>query len=141
MTTEILRSSIDLFRRLPSSNIATNLDLVLGLLPELTEDILAEVDQPLQVKVDSSGKEYLVSLNQSRRRRRTRRLTVSTTGISRATTIEMETPIGEVPLSNVRKRKPTPNSLCSLSGPDLLGPTSTTQSFTMEQHPLIGQES
>jgi capping protein beta len=60
MSAEVLRSSLDLFRRLPPQNISSNLDLVLGLLPELTEDILAEIDQPLIVKLDSSGKEYLV---------------------------------------------------------------------------------
>lgn len=56
-----LTSVLDLFRRLPSEATAANVDRILSLRPDLTEDILSSVDQPLRVQADSSGKDYLVS--------------------------------------------------------------------------------
>lgn len=58
-----LSSCLDLMRRLPPQNVEENLDLLVSIVPELAEDLLASVDQPLKVQTDSSGRQYLVSLN------------------------------------------------------------------------------
>ncbi|GEM10936.1 WASH complex, F-actin capping protein, beta subunit [Rhodotorula toruloides] len=56
-----LTASLDLLRRLPPQQIAQNLALLTDtLLPDLADDLLSSVDQPLAVKVDSSSREYLV---------------------------------------------------------------------------------
>ncbi|KAJ1833916.1 F-actin-capping protein subunit beta [Coemansia sp. RSA 2706] len=53
--------ALDLMRRLPPQNIEENLVTLLEVLPELTEDLLSAVDQPLKVRRDeAAGKEYLV---------------------------------------------------------------------------------
>ncbi|KAJ2123495.1 F-actin-capping protein subunit beta [Coemansia sp. RSA 720] len=53
--------ALDLMRRLPPQSVEENLVTLLEVLPELTEDLLAAVDQPLKVRQDTStGKEYLV---------------------------------------------------------------------------------
>ncbi|KAJ2501881.1 F-actin-capping protein subunit beta [Coemansia sp. RSA 1972] len=53
--------ALDLMRRLPPQSVEENLVTLLEVLPELTEDLLAAVDQPLKVRQDAqSGKEYLV---------------------------------------------------------------------------------
>lgn len=56
-----LTASLDLLRRLPPQQVAQNLALLSEtVLPDLADDLLSSVDQPLQVKVDSSSREYLV---------------------------------------------------------------------------------
>eukprot|EP00003_Mantamonas_plastica_P024015 TRINITY_DN441_c0_g1_i1.p1 TRINITY_DN441_c0_g1~~TRINITY_DN441_c0_g1_i1.p1 ORF type:complete len:272 (-),score=76.54 TRINITY_DN441_c0_g1_i1:665-1453(-) len=55
-----LESALDLMRRLPPSEVSENLGGILDLVPDLTEDLLAAVDQPLEVAVDSSGRDYLL---------------------------------------------------------------------------------
>ncbi|KAJ1741110.1 F-actin-capping protein subunit beta [Coemansia sp. RSA 989] len=52
--------ALDLMRRLPPQNIEENLVTLLEILPELTEDLLSAVDQPLKIRTDVEGKEYLV---------------------------------------------------------------------------------
>ncbi|KAI8323125.1 F-actin capping protein, beta subunit [Martensiomyces pterosporus] len=53
--------ALDLMRRLPPQNIEENLVTLLGILPDLTEDLLSSVDQPLKIRRDAgAGKEYLV---------------------------------------------------------------------------------
>ncbi|KAJ2809191.1 F-actin-capping protein subunit beta [Coemansia guatemalensis] len=53
--------ALDLMRRLPPQSVEDNLVTLLEALPELTEDLLSAVDQPLKVRQDSAeGKEYLV---------------------------------------------------------------------------------
>jgi hypothetical protein len=57
-----LTASLDLLRRLPPQQVTQNLALLSDtVLPDLADDLLSSVDQPLQVKVDSSSREYLVS--------------------------------------------------------------------------------
>lgn len=57
-----LTASLDLLRRLPPQQVAQNLALLTDtVLPDLADDLLSSVDQPLQVKVDSNSREYLVS--------------------------------------------------------------------------------
>ncbi|KAJ1873247.1 F-actin-capping protein subunit beta [Coemansia sp. RSA 1722] len=53
--------ALDLMRRLPPQNVEENLVTLLEILPEMTEDLLSSIDQPLKIRQDSkSGKEYLV---------------------------------------------------------------------------------
>ncbi|KAK7207158.1 F-actin-capping protein subunit beta [Myxozyma melibiosi] len=53
-------ASLDILRRLNPKNTATNLSSICSLVPDLTEDLLSSVDQPLQVKVcKATGRDYL----------------------------------------------------------------------------------
>lgn len=57
-----LTASLDLLRRLPPQQVAQNLSLLSDtVLPDFADDLLSSVDQPLQVKVDSGSRDYLVS--------------------------------------------------------------------------------
>ncbi|KAF9208135.1 hypothetical protein BGZ49_009688 [Haplosporangium sp. Z 27] len=56
-----LNLALDLMRRLPPQNAEENLTSLITLLPDLSEDLLNTVDQPLKVQTCSkSGKEYLL---------------------------------------------------------------------------------
>ncbi|ORX68221.1 F-actin capping protein, beta subunit [Linderina pennispora] len=53
--------ALDLMRRLPPQNVEENLVTLMEVLPELTEELLSSVDQPLRIRQDTAaGKEYLV---------------------------------------------------------------------------------
>jgi len=61
MTDRQLDCALDLMRRLPPQQVEMNLSNVIDLVPELCEDLLAAVDQPLRVLPDNStGKDYLL---------------------------------------------------------------------------------
>ena len=45
----IMDQALDLMRRMPPVNVEQNLGALLDLAPELTEELLSRVDQPLQV--------------------------------------------------------------------------------------------
>jgi len=48
-------------RRLPPQNTEENLASLVTLLPDLTEDLLNSIDQPLKVQTcEKTGKEYLL---------------------------------------------------------------------------------
>ena len=48
-------------RRLPPQHVENNLAGLLDIVPDLTEDLLSSVDQPLKVKkCKSTGKDYLL---------------------------------------------------------------------------------
>jgi capping protein beta len=56
-----LDSALDLMRRLPPTQIEDNLAGLLDLAPDLVEDLLSAVDQPLKIAFDSSAKrDYLL---------------------------------------------------------------------------------
>eukprot|EP01091_Cochliopodium_minus_P009624 TRINITY_DN2404_c0_g1_i1.p1 TRINITY_DN2404_c0_g1~~TRINITY_DN2404_c0_g1_i1.p1 ORF type:complete len:285 (+),score=76.65 TRINITY_DN2404_c0_g1_i1:44-856(+) len=56
-----LDCALDLMRRLPPSQIENNLQGLIDLLPDIVEDLLAAIDQPLKVAHDSSQKrDYLL---------------------------------------------------------------------------------
>ncbi|KAI5475944.1 hypothetical protein MNV49_000719, partial [Pseudohyphozyma bogoriensis] len=57
---DTLTAVLDLFRRLPPNRVDKNLESVCELLPDLADDILSSVDQPLKVQTDASGRQYLV---------------------------------------------------------------------------------
>jgi capping protein beta len=53
--------ALDLMRRLPPSHIETNLAGLIDLVPDLVEDLLSAVDQPLKIAYDSETKrDYLL---------------------------------------------------------------------------------
>lgn len=58
---ESLSSCLDLMRRLPPQKVQQNLVLLINIVPDLADDILSSVDQPLQVQQDANGRDYLVS--------------------------------------------------------------------------------
>jgi len=61
MQGEPLDYALDLMRRLPPSHTETNLAGLIDLVPDLVEDLLSAVDQPLKIAYDSaSKKDYLL---------------------------------------------------------------------------------
>jgi len=60
MTEQQLDCALDLMRRLPPQQIEKNLSDLIDLVPDLCEDLLSSVDQPLKVARDSSGRDYLL---------------------------------------------------------------------------------
>ncbi|KAI9802205.1 MAG: F-actin-capping protein subunit beta [Sarcosagium campestre] len=58
---DALDSALDLLRRLDPKHTATNVDRICSLVPDLTEDLLSSVDQPLQIRrCKKSGRDYLL---------------------------------------------------------------------------------
>lgn len=56
-----LDSALDLMRRLPPEKVQQNLSKLIDIVPDLTEDLLAAVDQPLKVdNCKKTGKSYLL---------------------------------------------------------------------------------
>lgn len=56
-----LDCALDLMRRLPPEKVEANLTSLLHIVPELTEDLLSAVDQPLKIqKCKKIGKNYLL---------------------------------------------------------------------------------
>ncbi|KAF3938576.1 hypothetical protein ABW19_dt0209948 [Dactylella cylindrospora] len=54
-------SALDLLRRLNPKHITKNLNALIGLVPDLTEDLLSSVDQPLQIsRCKKTGRDYLL---------------------------------------------------------------------------------
>ncbi|KAI6785907.1 F-actin-capping protein subunit beta-like protein [Emericellopsis cladophorae] len=54
-------SALDLLRRLTPKHVATHINSIISIAPDLTEDLLASVDQPLTIKrCRDSGREYLL---------------------------------------------------------------------------------
>ncbi|KAI9792528.1 MAG: F-actin-capping protein subunit beta [Peltula sp. TS41687] len=54
-------SALDLLRRLDPKNTSKNLDRICRLVPDLTEDLLSSVDQPLETRrCTKTGRDYLL---------------------------------------------------------------------------------
>ena len=61
MTEQQLDCALDLMRRLPPQQIEKNLSDLIDLVPDLCEDLLSSVDQPLKIARDKQvGKDYLL---------------------------------------------------------------------------------
>jgi len=61
MTEQQLDCALDLMRRLPPQQIEKNLSDLIDLVPDLCEDLLSSVDQPLKIARDRQvGKDYLL---------------------------------------------------------------------------------
>jgi len=56
MAEDKLDYALDLMRRLPPSQIETNLAGLIDLVPDLVEDLLSAVDQPLKIAFDAESK-------------------------------------------------------------------------------------
>jgi capping protein beta len=53
-------SLLDLLRRLPPTNVESNVDVLCDLVPEYADDLLGNIDQPLKVlRDDEAGREFL----------------------------------------------------------------------------------
>eukprot|EP00163_Fabomonas_tropica_P033695 TRINITY_DN8977_c0_g1_i1.p1 TRINITY_DN8977_c0_g1~~TRINITY_DN8977_c0_g1_i1.p1 ORF type:complete len:140 (-),score=25.54 TRINITY_DN8977_c0_g1_i1:986-1405(-) len=60
MTDAQLNCALDLMRRLPPTDVQDNLAGLVDLVPDLTEDLLSSVDQPLEINICAqTGREYL----------------------------------------------------------------------------------
>ena len=60
-TEKQLDCALDLMRRLPPQQIEKNLSDLIDLVPDLCEDLLSSVDQPLKIARDKQvGKDYLL---------------------------------------------------------------------------------
>ena len=60
-TDQQLDCALDLMRRLPPQQIEKNLSDLIDLVPDLCEDLLSSVDQPLKIARDAKvGKDYLL---------------------------------------------------------------------------------
>lgn len=55
-----LKAALDLIRRLPPEKIESSLADLCDLAPDLTDDLLSTIDQPLQLARDSSAREFLL---------------------------------------------------------------------------------
>ena len=54
-------AALQLLRRLPPEAVVSNLGVLLNSRPELTEELLSRVDQPLQVAADdAAGRDFLL---------------------------------------------------------------------------------
>jgi len=53
MTDQQLDCALDLMRRLPPQQIESNLSDLIDLVPDLCEDLLSSVDQPLKIARDA----------------------------------------------------------------------------------------
>ncbi|TGZ82971.1 F-actin capping protein, beta subunit [Ascodesmis nigricans] len=60
MSVDPFDASLDLLRRLNPKRTGTNLNSIITIAPDLTEDLLATVDQPLEVARCKSGRDYLL---------------------------------------------------------------------------------
>jgi len=60
MADKRLLASLDLMRRMPPSRMENSLEELIDLAPDLTDDLLNTVDQPLQVSKDSQKNVYLL---------------------------------------------------------------------------------
>jgi len=55
-----LLAALDLMRRMPPSRMEKSLEELVDLVPDLTDDLLNTVDQPLQTAKDDAGNTYLL---------------------------------------------------------------------------------
>ena len=56
-----IKAALSLMRRLPPAKTEFNLSGLLNLMPEMTDELLQRVDQPLQIATDpKDGRKYLL---------------------------------------------------------------------------------
>ena len=56
MSAEQLRHALDIMRRMPPANTSACVDDLCDLVPDLTEELLSTVDQPLRVETDRDAR-------------------------------------------------------------------------------------
>lgn len=57
-----LDCALDMMRRLPPHHVERNLSNLIDVVPELCEELLSSVDQPLKIQKDKEVRFYLNSL-------------------------------------------------------------------------------
>jgi len=58
---ELLNSALNLMRRMPPSSIENSLAGLIELVPDLTDDLLNHIDQPLKIKRDpQTNQDYIL---------------------------------------------------------------------------------
>ena len=61
MSDDKLNSALNLMRRMPPSSVENSLAGLIELVPQLTDELLNHVDQPLKVKRDpKTGTDYIL---------------------------------------------------------------------------------
>ena len=63
---DVVNSCLNIMRRMPPSDIEINLSGLLNLLPELTDDLLQRVDQPLQIGIDEKNQRKYIKCDYNR---------------------------------------------------------------------------
>jgi capping protein beta len=63
---DAINSCLNIMRRMPPSKIEMNLSGLLNLLPELTDDLLQRVDQPLQIGIDETNNKKFIKCDYNR---------------------------------------------------------------------------
>jgi len=66
MSEEQLNSALNLMRRMPPSSVENSLAGLIELAPDLTDDLLKHVDQPLKVKKDTVKNQEFVLCDYNR---------------------------------------------------------------------------
>lgn len=66
MSEEQLNSALNLMRRMPPSSVENSLAGLIELVPDLTDDLLNHVDQPLKVKKDNAKNQDFIMCDYNR---------------------------------------------------------------------------
>ena len=66
MSEEQLNSALNLMRRMPPSSVENSLAGLIELVPDLTDDLLNHVDQPLKVKKDNTKNQEFIMCDYNR---------------------------------------------------------------------------
>jgi F-actin-capping protein subunit beta len=66
MSQEQLTAALNVMRRMPPSAVENNLAGLIELVPDLTDDLLNNVDQPLQVEKDPKTNKYYILCDYNR---------------------------------------------------------------------------
>jgi capping protein (actin filament) muscle Z-line, beta len=57
---DVVDSMLDLIRRLPPTRTEENVNALIGICPDYSDELLGSVDQPLKLKTDrATGRDYL----------------------------------------------------------------------------------
>ena len=64
--TDLLKTSLNLMRRMPPALTETSLSGLVNLVPDLTDDLLQRVDQPLKVAKDPDTKRHYIICDYNR---------------------------------------------------------------------------
>jgi capping protein beta len=66
MTDQQLNSALNLMRRMPPSSVENSLAGLIELCPNLTDELLNHIDQPLKIRMDTKTKQEFVLCDYNR---------------------------------------------------------------------------
>jgi capping protein beta len=98
-----LTSALNLMRRMPPSSVENSLAGLIELVPDLTEELLNHVDQPLKVQMDSKAQRQFILCDYNR------------DGDSYR--YRFESALSSIPLPLASSRPPSPPSISCCSSP------------------------